>query len=629
MADDGNATPQRWEGRVIASQFRMQRKLGAGGMGTVFLAEQLGMDRQVVIKLLHEHVAAGSTASERFKREARAVARLNHPNIVQVFVFGSTDDNQLYLAMEYVEGRTLHQEIQRGGPIPEVRVLRVLDQICSALIEAHGAGIVHRDLKPENVMLCERYGVRDYVKVLDFGIAKLLGTGEPDGTLTQAGAVSGTPRYMAPEQAKASGIDARADLYTLGLMAYEMLTGHHPFQAETAMEFIVLHATEPVQAPSSRFPDIPVQPRTESLVMRCLQKPPAERFQSAAELQREVRLALRDLPPAVRSFPTPAPPPSRPSRPPQPRPQAEARGLERPPSRAWLIAGLAVLGLLLVAGGVALGMWWLRGPSAEPERVDRANEAVAVVFPRDVRMAERPARVGRRDLVAEATPPPEDPPPEDPPPEDPPPEDPLPEDPPPEAPLVEAGDPIEGIVAPRGARLVTQTREVVVIEASGISPAQALAFYRHHLSERFDNVQQHMTSLIVKDPDAPMQSVTVTHVMGRTTITAARNPLLAPPPQELTVGDGPFGLPLMPDMTVAFKADKMVIYDSPRPLREVIAFYHERFGRVQGMMVVQDETMGYPRLVLMANSAPTAFRMLTVDQDPTRPGHAKISLFGR
>ena len=125
------------------------------------------------------------------------------------------------------------------------------------------------------------------------------------------------------------------------------------------------------------------------------------------------------------------------------------------------------------------------------------------------------------------------------------------------------------------------------------------------------------------------KSVTVTHVMGRTTITAALGPLLAPPPQELTVGDGPFGLPLMPDMTVAFKADKMVIYDSPRPLREVIAFYHERFGRVQGMMVVQDETMGYPRLVLMANSAPTAFRMLTVDQDPTRPGHAKISLFGR
>src|SRR5690349_4757954 len=163
-------------GQILSSQFQVIRKLGEGGMGQVYLAHQLDVGRDVVIKVMHPELTAGSPqAVERFKREARAVARLNHPHIVQLYVFGQTEQGLLYLAMEFVEGRSLSRALADARRLPEAQVLRIVDQVCSALADAHASGLIHRDLKPDNIMLANRHGNADYVKVLDFGIAKMVG----------------------------------------------------------------------------------------------------------------------------------------------------------------------------------------------------------------------------------------------------------------------------------------------------------------------------------------------------------------------------------------------------------------------------------------------------------------------
>lgn len=348
-------------GAVIASQFKVEKKLGQGGMGTVFLAEQIDMGRKVVVKVLNPELTTGNqVAVERFRREAQAVARLNHPNIVQIFVFGHTDDHQLYIAMEYVDGRDLGHWIEDGA-MPQPRALRILDQVCAALIEAHSAGIVHRDLKPENIMLTNRHGNPDYVKVLDFGIAKLHDSGDQP-SLTQAGTVFGTPRYMAPEQARGQVADARADIYALGLIMHEMLAGHHPFKANTAIEYLLQHVNEPVQLLTESHPELAITPRIDALVMRCLEKEPDDRYQSVAELQREVRLALRDFSEASRGYPSsspeapakhrPVPPPRKAS---DMRPTQTAPGVAAPLARKGMpLWGWVSLGVGLAGGIVAV-----------------------------------------------------------------------------------------------------------------------------------------------------------------------------------------------------------------------------------------------------------------------------------
>ncbi len=281
-------------GQVIAGQFHIEKLLGAGGMGAVYLAEQTDMGRKVVIKVMHPELTAGSPqAVERFKREARAVAALNHPHIVQVYVFGQADDGRMYLAMEFIEGADLGHAIAEH-PLDQARALRILDQTASALIEAHSRGVVHRDLKPENIMLTHRHGNEDWVKVLDFGIAKV-GTQEGAAALTQAGAIFGTPKYMAPEQVQGGEVDARTDLYALGVILHEMLTGDHPFRANSAIDYLVKHVNEAIVPPSQRSPGLGIVPRVEGVLMRLLAKDPADRFQSAAELQREVRASLAEI----------------------------------------------------------------------------------------------------------------------------------------------------------------------------------------------------------------------------------------------------------------------------------------------------------------------------------------------
>ncbi len=255
-------------------------------MGHVYLAEQAEVGRQVVIKVLHPELTAGSPAAkQRFEREAMAAARLSHPNIVQVHQFGTSEDGQRFLVMEYVEGPTLLDIM--GERLDPRRALSLSVQVCRALEAAHARGVVHRDLKPENIMLSVRADAGETVKVVDFGLASI-----PDAErLTQTGEIFGTPRYMAPEQSSGQAVDGRADLYSLAVILHEMLTGAHPFEARSPLDFLMKHASAPFRLPGERFKDLQLSPDVDALLARALAKSPEERFQDA----RAMRGALETL----------------------------------------------------------------------------------------------------------------------------------------------------------------------------------------------------------------------------------------------------------------------------------------------------------------------------------------------
>ena len=257
--DPGIASLDPLPGRVIAGNFRIEKLIGAGAMGNVYKAEQLSLGKQVAIKVLHQHLISDETLVARFKREAKSASLLNHPNSIQIIDSGEDDDGTLYIAMELLTGRDLAQVIRDDFPLPLRRVGRIMQQVLSALDEAHAQGIVHRDLKPSNIMLIERRGEHDFVKVCDFGIAKAtLGDSEEDraAMLTIQGLVCGTPEYMSPEQARAEALDGRADLYSAAVILYQLMTGDIPFRAESPMGIISRHLSEPPTPPSRRRPDL-------------------------------------------------------------------------------------------------------------------------------------------------------------------------------------------------------------------------------------------------------------------------------------------------------------------------------------------------------------------------------------
>jgi hypothetical protein len=233
-------------GQIVGGRYRVTQLLGEGGMGRVYLAEQqMGTHvRKVAVKTLQAQFAQDSQVLARFHRECGTVAELEHPNTIQFFDFGQTPDGQLYIAMEYVQGQSLSAALQPGPMRPE-RVLKIMAQVCGSLEEAHGRGVVHRDLKPDNIILTTRAGQADFVKVLDFGIAKRSEAKDQaqEQKLTQQGMVLGTPPYMSPEQFSGKELDARSDIYSLGVMTYEMLTGRLPFEADTAWQWATAHMT--------------------------------------------------------------------------------------------------------------------------------------------------------------------------------------------------------------------------------------------------------------------------------------------------------------------------------------------------------------------------------------------------
>jgi serine/threonine-protein kinase len=282
-------------GTVISGRYLIRELLGEGGMGSVYLAEHTHMKKRVALKLLHPEMSDNPEVSARFEREAMAAAHIEHPNVAGATDFGKTEDGAFFLVLEYVEGTDLRTALA-DGPISPPRSLRITRQIALALERAHEAGIVHRDLKPENVMLVKKDGEPDFVKVLDFGIAKVLEgaasasaeiakrNGGAAVALTRMGTILGTPEYMAPEQALGEPVTPAADLYGVGVILYEMLTGKHPFDPPDRMAMLSFHIVAPVPLMHDRAPNIEVPAMVEAVVRCLLEKDSKKRYASARAL---------------------------------------------------------------------------------------------------------------------------------------------------------------------------------------------------------------------------------------------------------------------------------------------------------------------------------------------------------
>lgn len=301
-------------GRLLMGQFQIEAICGHGATGTVYRAVQQGMDRPVAVKVLRADLVRDPDVVKRFVREARAGAKLSHPNIATVHLVGQTDEQVPFLVMELVDGPSLAALLPAGQPMKLSRIVHIATQIASALSEAHAHDIVHRDLKPENILITERRGEPDIVKVVDFGIAKILATTAPtaapgEDAISRLGTVFGTPHYIAPEQASGQTVDGRADLYSLGCILYQMATGHVPFEGQTGLQVLLSQVREPIADPrrlNSRISD-----ELATLINALLQKSPARRPQTAEEVAAALQsLSLDAKTSAARPASGPAPTPT-------------------------------------------------------------------------------------------------------------------------------------------------------------------------------------------------------------------------------------------------------------------------------------------------------------------------------
>ena len=280
-------------GKVLDGRYQILSLLGSGGMGTVYRARHIRLESDFAVKVLNPELVADEASIERFHVEAIAASRINHENAIKVTDYGVLEDKTVYIVMEIVEGRTLREMINDGA-IEYQRAVELLAQACAAIEAAHQKGVIHRDLKPDNIIVKNENG-EDMVKVLDFGIAKLLETdqpGAPKRVLTKAGMLIGTPQYMSPEQCRGAKLDPPSDIYSLGIVAYEMLAGRPPFIAEKPKEFVAKHLRELPPSLKQNAPLIPAS--IERVIMRALEKSPSDRQPSAAEFARELREAVEE-----------------------------------------------------------------------------------------------------------------------------------------------------------------------------------------------------------------------------------------------------------------------------------------------------------------------------------------------
>ncbi len=257
--------------------YQLKEKLGTGGMGEVYLAEHRLLKRPCAVKLIRPDRSGEQQLVSRFEREVQVTSQLTHPNTVDIFDYGSTEDGVFYYVMEYLEGLNLDELVDKHGPLPPGRVIHFVRQLCGALHEAHSQGLVHRDIKPSNVIICKQGGVHDVVKLLDFGLVGTLRS-DPDATkLTGEGITIGTPQFMSPEQARGDDvIDARSDIYSLGGVMYFLLAGRPPFEDSSPLRVVLAHLEAPVPSLRKNCPEVPED--LEQVVMRCLEKEPENRF---------------------------------------------------------------------------------------------------------------------------------------------------------------------------------------------------------------------------------------------------------------------------------------------------------------------------------------------------------------
>jgi serine/threonine-protein kinase len=386
-------------GALVGGRYRVMRLLGRGGMGAVYEATQESLGRRVAVKILLPHLAERADAVMRFQREAQAAGQLGHANIVQTTDFGRSEDGSLFLVMDYLEGRSLADALQAQSPFEPGRAAFIAWQVLEALEVAHGAGIVHRDLKPDNVFLTQVSGMRDVVKLLDFGIAKLVDTGG-DPALTATGAILGTPAYMSPEQARGAPVDARTDLYSVGVMLYEMLSGRWPVDAENYNAMIVAILTE---TPAPLFALRPgLDPGLVAVVEQAMAKDVNARYQSAQAMadalepfvresgvvRSEPALAVaKTLPSATATAPLPTPEPGLAT--PEASVQASDPDAQTGRRRSWL-PWVILGGAVLLGSGAAATYTAMRWASLD------AASAVSVasdVVPAAVDAAVKPPTV--------------------------------------------------------------------------------------------------------------------------------------------------------------------------------------------------------------------------------------------
>lgn len=346
--------------------FRLLRRLGQGGMGQVYLAKQVSLDRKVALKLLRADLASNQTALQRFQQEAKAVAKATHPNIVQVYHVG--EENGIhYMALEYVEGKNLREYLEKKGPPETLISLSILKQAASALHRASELGVIHRDIKPENILLTKK----GEVKVADFGLARIFDDSQQTLNLTKSNVSMGTPLYMSPEQVENKPVDPRTDIYSLGVTAYHMLAGHPPYRGQTPFEVAVQHVQGTAEYLADIRPDLPAE--LCRIVHKMMEKNPENRYQTARDVVRDLQrlrdsligttgtqpvLAWTSHDSSIPEF-AQSPHPALQSTTPYQEPPTPAK----PPRRTWRIVG--TLGLLLLLG-LGLGLW-AKNRNAQPQ----------------------------------------------------------------------------------------------------------------------------------------------------------------------------------------------------------------------------------------------------------------------
>lgn len=366
-------------GQVLGGRYRLIERIGAGGMSEVYRAEHVELGRPVAVKLLLPAIAADQVSVERLRREATSTGNLGHPNIVQVADFDYTEDGAAYLVMEWLEGQTLAESLERGELSVEAGV-ELLAQACEGLAAAHAAGVVHRDVKPANLFVTRDRAGTERLVVVDFGIAKL----GDDQHLTRTGTFVGTPDYMSPEQAEGSEVDGRTDVYAIGVILYELVAGVLPHQGHTVMEILQRKLTETPIPPGEVATTRPVPAPLSALILCCLAREPEERYQTMDELGAALRAVFRE----PDSEPAPAPP-------------SNPRSRRRSSPPVWGILAVVALTAALLGGGV-LAMRALdrdRPAPIEPARSSARIQLsaagvplVATVSPAPV-LPQRPVRI--------------------------------------------------------------------------------------------------------------------------------------------------------------------------------------------------------------------------------------------